>query len=98
MAALSQLSYSPKLVIGSHCNADPLVVLRGRQTQMKLRFSRDLGDRHVVAALERIAVDRQWIKLIDRLSEIDNPSVATNPASAPLVVKPKRASVRHQGE
>jgi hypothetical protein len=40
----------------------------------------------------------QWIKLIDRLGEIDNPTVRTKPSAASLVVKPKRASVKHKGE
>ena len=37
-AALSQLSYSPELVIGSHCNAGSLVVPGGREPQMELRL------------------------------------------------------------
>jgi hypothetical protein len=40
----------------------------------------------------------QWIKLIDRLGEIDNPTVRVKPSKASLVVKPRRASRRHRGE
>ena len=42
----------------------------------------------------------QWIKLIDRLAEIDNPKVSTRPSAASItVVEPRRrASERHRGE
>ena len=40
----------------------------------------------------------QWIKLIDRLGDIDNPTVSVKPSKAALVVKPSRASARHHGE
>jgi hypothetical protein len=42
----------------------------------------------------------QWIKLIDRLSEIDNPTVATEPSRDAVTVVPprRRASDRHHGE
>jgi murein DD-endopeptidase MepM/ murein hydrolase activator NlpD len=40
----------------------------------------------------------QWIKLVDRLGEIDNPTVRVTPSKAALVVKPRRASARHRGE
>jgi hypothetical protein len=40
----------------------------------------------------------QWIKLIDRLGEIDNPTVRAKPSKASIVVKPARASRRHRGE
>jgi hypothetical protein len=39
----------------------------------------------------------QWIKLIDRLSEIDNPAVRTRPSKGSLKVT-KRASRAHRGE
>ena len=39
----------------------------------------------------------QWIKLIDRLAKIDNPTVATKPSKYSLKV-PKRASKAHLGE
>jgi hypothetical protein len=40
----------------------------------------------------------QWIKLIDRLGEIDNPTVRLKPSKDALVVGRKRASTRHKGE
>jgi hypothetical protein len=40
----------------------------------------------------------QWIKLVDRLGEIDNPTVRLKPSKHALVVKPGRASRRHRGE
>ena len=40
----------------------------------------------------------QWIKLIDRLGRIDNPTVRLKPSKAALVVKPGPASHRHRGE
>jgi hypothetical protein len=40
----------------------------------------------------------QWIKLIDRLGQIDNPTVRLKPSKAALAVKPGRASRLHRGE
>jgi len=40
----------------------------------------------------------QWIKLIDRLGEIDNPTVRLKPSKAAITVRPGRASRRHRGE
>ncbi len=42
----------------------------------------------------------QWIKLIDRLGEIDNPTVRTTPSKDAVTVVPSdhRASKRHDGE
>ena len=39
----------------------------------------------------------QWIKLIDRLGEIDNPTVRAKPSDAALDVKPTRASRTRDG-
>ena len=39
---------------------------------------------------------KQWIKLIDRLGEIDNPTVRSAPSR--FSVKTKRASDAHKGE
>ena len=49
--------------------------------------------RQVNAALK----PSQWIKLIDRLGEIDNPTVRTKPSKGAIKVK-KRASSAHRGE
>jgi hypothetical protein len=41
----------------------------------------------------------QWIKLIDRLEEIDNPTVRLEPSKYAITVTPaKRASGAHRGE
>ncbi len=40
----------------------------------------------------------QWIKLIDRLGQIDNPTVRVNPSKYAITVRPRRASERHVGE
>jgi hypothetical protein len=40
----------------------------------------------------------QWIKLVARLGEIDNPTVRTAPSKDALVVKPSRGSAQHRGE
>ena len=42
---------------------------------------------------------KQWIKLIDRLGEIDNPTVRRSPSKFSLdAKKPERASEAHVGE
>jgi hypothetical protein len=40
----------------------------------------------------------QWIKLIDRLGEIDNPIVPRKPSKYALPTKQQRASQAHDGE
>ena len=52
------------------------------------------------AAKELAAVLKpsQWIKLIDRLGEIDNPSVAKTPSKYAIAVPVPRASTAHRGE
>ena len=40
----------------------------------------------------------QWIKLVDRLGQIDNPTVRVTPSKYALTVKPDRASQAHRGE
>ena len=50
---------------------------------------------------EQVLKPSQWIKLIGRLGEIDNPTVATEPSSAAISVKVPRvakASHAHHGE
>ncbi len=49
--------------------------------------------------LDAVLKPSQWIKLIGRLGEIENPTVLTKPSSAAITVrKPKRASGAHSGE
>jgi hypothetical protein len=40
----------------------------------------------------------QWIKLVDRLGQIDNPTVRVKPSKYAITVKPRRASRAHSGE
>ena len=47
--------------------------------------------------VDAILQPRQWIKLIDRLDEIDNPTVARSPSKY-AVRAGKRASPAHKGE
>jgi hypothetical protein len=48
--------------------------------------------------LDAVLKPGQWIKLIDRLGEIDNPTVRERPSAASITVAPRRASPRHRGE
>jgi hypothetical protein len=50
--------------------------------------------------LNAVLKPKQWIKLIDRLGQIDNPKVLTTASRYAIDVhkKPKRASDAHQGE
>ena len=50
--------------------------------------------------LDAVLKPGQWIKLIDRLGQIDNPTVLTKPSkyAIDVVKKPKRASRAHKGE
>ncbi len=56
------------------------------------------GDAKLGKQLNAILKPGQWIKLVDRLGEIDNPTVRTTPSKYALTVKPKRASQAHSGE
>ena len=47
---------------------------------------------------ESVLKPSQWIKLIDRLGEIDNPTVRVKPSKYAITVKPDRASLSHRGE
>ena len=47
---------------------------------------------------EAVLKPSQWIKLIDRLGEIDNPTVRVKPSKYAITVKPGRASQPHRGE
>jgi hypothetical protein len=47
--------------------------------------------------VDAILKPEQWIKLIDRLDQIDNPSVARKPSKY-AVEAGKRASPAHKGE
>src|SRR3954467_3032830 len=49
--------------------------------------------------LESVLKPNQWIKLIDRIGKIDNPTVLTKPSKYAVKVRlPERASQAHKGE
>ncbi len=48
--------------------------------------------------LDAVLKPTQWIKLIDRLGRIDNPTVSLKPSKYAIRVPVPRASVEHQGE
>ena len=48
--------------------------------------------------LEAVLKPSQWIKLIDRLGRIDNPTVAVKPSKYAIRVPVPRASASHRGE
>jgi len=47
---------------------------------------------------ESVLKPSQWIKLIDRLGKIDNPTVAAKPSKYAIRVPVPRASTPHRGE
>jgi hypothetical protein len=49
--------------------------------------------------MDSVLKPSQWIKLIDRIGSIDNPTVLTQPSKYAIrVATPKRASDAHVGE
>jgi hypothetical protein len=48
--------------------------------------------------LEAVLKPTQWVKLIDRLGRIDNPTVDLRPSKYAIRVPAKRASLSHRGE
>ena len=48
--------------------------------------------------IEAVLKPTQWIKLIDRLGQIDNPTVSLKPSKYAIRVPVKRASTEHKGE
>jgi hypothetical protein len=58
------------------------------------------ADKKTTRQLNAVLKPSQWIKLIGRLGEIENPTVATKPSSASIPVKAKdhRHSDAHEGE
>jgi hypothetical protein len=56
------------------------------------------GDARLGKQLDAVLKPGQWIKLVDRLGQIDNPTVRAKPSKYALTVKPDRASQAHSGE
>jgi murein DD-endopeptidase MepM/ murein hydrolase activator NlpD len=54
------------------------------------------SNRKLGRQINAVLKPKQWIKLIDRLNSIDNPTVATKPSK--YSIKVKRASHAHKGE
>ncbi|MGI9099345.1 MAG: hypothetical protein ACR2H2_12810, partial [Solirubrobacteraceae bacterium] len=48
--------------------------------------------------LQAILKPTQWIKLIDRLAHINNPTVNPKPSKYAIPVPVRRASIQHKGE
>jgi hypothetical protein len=48
--------------------------------------------------LEAVLKPSQWIKLVDRLGRIDNPTVSVKPSRYAIRVLARRASAQHRGE
>jgi hypothetical protein len=48
--------------------------------------------------LEAVLKPTQWVKLIDRLGRIDNPTVNLRPSKYAIRVPVRRASLQHRGE
>ncbi len=63
MQALSQLSYSPKPVVGGHCNAEPLVVSCGRETEVDERLPLHQAHGQVVRLIELVAPGDEGVRV-----------------------------------
>src|SRR5215210_3024209 len=64
---LSQLSYSPELVIARKVNAGALEVSGLRDPQMKLFMSGDGTDREQINGVQGVAIDRNGVDFIRRI-------------------------------
>jgi hypothetical protein len=71
MAALSQLSYSPKVVVGGEVYRGFLIDHGRREAQVHVRTAGDFLDRHVEAAFEVVAVQPEAIDLLGRVCRAD---------------------------
>src|SRR4051794_24752738 len=70
MAALSQLSYSPELILRRHLNTHPLPILRWRQPEVELLPAHQLADPEEVGGAQVWAVGGNGIdlaRLVDSL-------------------------------
>jgi hypothetical protein len=55
-------------------------------------------NRRAAKQIDAVLKPKQWIKLIDRLGSIDNPTVAAKPSRFATPVRRKHASQAHRGE
>ena len=80
-------------------SADNTLALGDHADHIHVGFT-PLGGTKAGRQLAAVLKPGQWIKLVDRLNEIDNPAVAARPSSSSVTVVPssRRASRRHRGE
>jgi murein DD-endopeptidase MepM/ murein hydrolase activator NlpD len=81
--------------------ADNTLALPDHNDHIHVGFRPQYGsDSKLGRKLNATLKPKQWIKLIDRLGQIDNPKVLTTPSRYSIDVPktPKRASDAHQGE
>src|SRR4051812_13786626 len=81
--------------------ADNTLALPDHNDHIHVGFRPQYGsDSKAGRQLNAVLKPKQWIKLIDRLGQIDNPKVLTSPSQYSIDVpsKTKRASDAHQGE
>ena len=55
-------------------------------------------NRRAAKQIDAVLKPEQWIKLIDRLGNIDNPTVSAKPSRFATKVRQRHASQAHQGE
>jgi hypothetical protein len=70
-ATLSQLSYSPELVVAGHSNAELLVVTGRCQTKVSSGLSVEFDDREEVAAVQLRAIGTDRIHLLGTVRRVD---------------------------
>ncbi|HEV2815363.1 MAG TPA: peptidoglycan DD-metalloendopeptidase family protein, partial [Solirubrobacteraceae bacterium] len=80
-------------------NTDNTLAMGDHDDHIHVGFT-PLGGSKTGRQLAAVLKPGQWIKLIDRLGEIDNPTVATKPSKDAVTVVPPsgRASDKHRGE
>jgi membrane-bound lytic murein transglycosylase B len=78
--------------------ADNTLALPDHYDHIHVGF-RPLYDAKLSKRIDSVLKPSQWIKLIDRIGTIDNPTVMTQPSKYAIrVATPKRASTAHVGE
>ena len=80
--------------------ADNTLALPDHADHIHVGFRPLYGDNQKLGKqLDSVLKPGQWIKLIDRIGAIDNPTVLTQPSKYAIrVAAPKRASIAHVGE
>ncbi|HYF25825.1 MAG TPA: peptidoglycan DD-metalloendopeptidase family protein, partial [Baekduia sp.] len=88
------------ITLMTYQGADNTLSLPDHHDHIHVGFTPLYGtDKKTARQLDAVLKPGQWIKLIDRLAQIDNPTVRTTPSKYAITVpKPKRASHAHKGE